>query len=103
MTAVSCCDVIKSDTVSEACWAVSITQNVSSTFPKYKPQSNKCTGINLQFRLYYNYFLIKKYTYSANPKFLVLLNHIAATNTMHFFQENFRYDKTVPTFVLKNI
>lgn len=60
MTAVSCCDVTKSDTVSEAFWAVSITQNAGSTLPKYKPQSNKCTGINLQFRLYCNYFLNKK-------------------------------------------
>lgn len=61
MTAVSCCDVTKSDTVyDEAFWAVSITQNVGSTLPKYKPQSNRCTGINLQFRLYYNYFLNKK-------------------------------------------
>ena len=30
---VSCCDVIKSDTVSEVFWAVSIPQNFCSTFP----------------------------------------------------------------------
>ena len=49
--AVSCCDVIKSHTLSEVSWAVLIPQNFCSTCPKYKSQNNKLTGINLQFRL----------------------------------------------------
>ena len=41
--------------------------------------------------------------HSTNSKLWVLHNTSAANNTRYFFQENFRYDKTVPNFVLKHI